>query len=113
MGVSLQLIPGLMECELGDLWNGVTAFKQAAGRFVPQVMKCQVDNAEHMAHPRESRADTLRLVGKDKLAGSRLPRGNFPGFGCVLEAPVVAGLSDRMLRVPNQTGLMVWIIVTP
>jgi hypothetical protein len=102
-----------MECELGDLWNGVSAFKQAAGRFVPQVMKCQIDNAEHVARPGESRADTLRLVRKDQLAGSRLPCCDVPGFGCVLETPVVAGLSEGMLRVPDQTGVMVRIIVTP
>jgi hypothetical protein len=102
-----------MERELGDLWNGVSAFKQSAGRFVPQVMKCQIDNAEHVARPGERRADTLWLVGKNILAGSRLPRGNFPGFGRVFETPVVAGLAEGMLRVPNQTGLMVWIVVTP
>ena len=113
MGVSLQLVPGLMERKLRDLWDGVAAFKQSAGRFMPQVMKSQIDDAEHVARPGESRADTLRLEGKNKIAGSGLPCCDFPGFRGVLEAPVVARLSDRVLRVPNQTGLMVWIIVTP
>lgn len=101
MGVSLQLVPGLMERELCDLWNGVSAFKQSAGRFVSQIMECQVYNAEHMARPGESRADALRLVGENEVTGSRLPSCDFPSFGRVLEAPVVACLSDRMLRVPN------------
>jgi hypothetical protein len=102
-----------MERELGDLWNGVSAFKQSAGRFVSQVVKSQFDDAEHVARPGESRADTLRLVRENKIAGFGLPRCDFPGFGRVLEAPVVARLSEGMLRVPNQTGLIVWIIVTP
>jgi hypothetical protein len=35
-----------MESKLCDLWNGVPALEQSAGRFVPQVMECQVLDSE-------------------------------------------------------------------
>lgn len=53
MCVPLQLVPGLVERELCDLWNGVPTFEQPAGRFVPQVMECQIYDSEYFACPCE------------------------------------------------------------
>jgi hypothetical protein len=113
MNVSPQLFSGLVECKVRDLWNGVPAFEQSASCFVPQVMERQVPDTEYFARSCKCGADTLRLVRENEVARSRLPFGDLPCLGRIFETSVVACLPERVFRIPNQTRMMVGVIVAP
>jgi hypothetical protein len=102
-----------MERELRDLWNGVSAFKQTADRFMPQIVEPQILDPEHFAGSRKSRANTLWLIGEDVLALWRLSPSNLPRFGRVFETSVITPLSRWVFRVPDQTGMVLRVIVIP
>ena len=76
-------------------------------------MERQVLNAEHFARSCKRGADTLRLVRENGAARSRLLFGYLPCLGRVFETSVVARLPKGVLCIPNQTCMMVGVIVAP
>ena len=57
-----------MQRELRNLFDTVTAFKQAADCFMSQIMKMQIRNVQQLARPCEAGADAAMVIGKDQLA---------------------------------------------
>jgi hypothetical protein len=106
VGVTLQLVPRLVQRELRDLMNLIAALEQPAGRFVPQIMEAQVADSKNLACPSECRTNALGIARKDVLAGPRVRFDDGPGLGGVLEAALPSeriGVFQRHLSVPAPT----------
>ena len=57
VGVAAQHFPVLVPGDKGNLFNGETCLEQSTGRFVAQIMKMQILDAQGAADPAECRAD--------------------------------------------------------
>src|SRR5690349_5494424 len=102
-----------MQRELGNFMDLVATLEQAAGGFVPQIMETQILNSQEVAGSRERGADALGVVRKNMLTCLRLCLDERPGLGSVFEAPMIPFLAGRMLRVPDQSGSLVLVVVAP
>lgn len=65
VGVAAQHFPVLVPGDKGNLFNGETCPEQSTGRFVVQIMKTQILDAQSTAVPSECRADRASVVGED------------------------------------------------
>src|SRR6516162_10906772 len=113
VGVPLELVPRFVQRELCHLVDLISALKQLASCLVTQVVKAKILDAEHVAGPGEGGADALGIVRKDAGARPRLVLDDRPGLRGIFEAPMVAVLGRRMLRVAHKAGPSGRVIVAP
>ena len=100
-----------MQGELSHLRNRVAPFEEPARGLVPEVVKYEVLDTQHLAGIGEGSADTPRVIGEDELAFLRLTFNDLPGFRGILEAAVIASFPGGVLRVANETSPTFGVIV--
>ena len=76
-------------------------------------MKAQILNPEKATGSRKSCANAFGVVGEDVLTRFGLCHYQRPTFGRVLEPPVIAVLSRRVLGIPDHTRPRSIVVVAP
>lgn len=57
VGLAAQHFPVLVPEDKGNLFNGETCLEQSTGRFVVQIMKTEILDAQSTSDPSDCRAD--------------------------------------------------------